>query len=206
MLILGAGGFAKQLLDTLLQTPSLGAPIFFDDITPEEDIDLRHDFTVIRTWDEVAAHLLSDSRFALGTGNPAHRSMLFGRAVAAGGRPVSIISPHARVSSFHTAIGEGVSILEGVVVEAYATIGDGALLNLKAMVTHDCKVGAYSELGPASCMLGRSELKERVTLGAGATLLPRLTVGSDSVVATGAVVTADIPKECTVAGIPARQI
>jgi acetyltransferase-like isoleucine patch superfamily enzyme len=43
-----------------------------------------------------------------------------------------------------------------------------------------------------------------VWLGAGATVLQGVTVGSDAVVAAGAVVTRDVPPRALVAGVPAR--
>lgn len=45
-----------------------------------------------------------------------------------------------------------------------------------------------------------------VWIGANAVVLPGVTVGCHSVVAAGAVVTADVPDGCVVAGVPARII
>lgn len=45
-----------------------------------------------------------------------------------------------------------------------------------------------------------------VWLGAGAIVLPGVTIGDDSVVAAGAVVTKDVPANVVVAGVPARVI
>ena len=45
-----------------------------------------------------------------------------------------------------------------------------------------------------------------VWIGANAVILPGVTIGEQSVVAAGAVVTKDVPSYCVVAGIPARKI
>jgi len=47
-------------------------------------------------------------------------------------------------------------------------------------------------------------IQRNVWLGAGATVLQGVTVGSDAVVAAGAVVTHDVPPGTLVAGVPAR--
>ena len=49
-------------------------------------------------------------------------------------------------------------------------------------------------------------LESNVWLGAGATVLHGVTVGTDSVVAAGAVVTRDVPPATLVAGVPARLV
>lgn len=45
-----------------------------------------------------------------------------------------------------------------------------------------------------------------VWIGGNATILPGVTIGSNVVVAAGAVVTKDIPDNCVVGGVPARKI
>jgi len=49
-------------------------------------------------------------------------------------------------------------------------------------------------------------LQENVFVGASAIILKGVTVGRNSVVASGAVVTRDVPSDCIVAGSPARTI
>ena len=47
-------------------------------------------------------------------------------------------------------------------------------------------------------------IERNVWLGAGATVLQGVTVGSDAVVAAGAIVTRDVPPRTLVAGVPAQ--
>lgn len=49
-------------------------------------------------------------------------------------------------------------------------------------------------------------IKRNAWIGAGATILPGITVGENSVVAAGAVVSKDVPDNSVVAGIPAQVI
>ena len=49
-------------------------------------------------------------------------------------------------------------------------------------------------------------IERNVWLGAGATVLQGVTVGSDAVVAAGAIVTRDVPARTLVAGVPARVV
>jgi len=56
------------------------------------------------------------------------------------------------------------------------------------------------------CSQGQVIIKDGAYVGANATLLEGVTIGEESIVAAGAVVTKDVPPHSTVAGVPARQI
>jgi acetyltransferase-like isoleucine patch superfamily enzyme len=43
-------------------------------------------------------------------------------------------------------------------------------------------------------------------IGAGAVVLPELSIGSNSVVGAGSVVTKDVPDNCLVLGVPAKVV
>ena len=45
-----------------------------------------------------------------------------------------------------------------------------------------------------------------VWIGGNCTILPGVTIGSNVIVAAGAVVTKDVPDNCVVAGVPARVV
>lgn len=74
------------------------------------------------------------------------------------------------------------------------------------------KVSLLSEGHPispterASLVPGHIHIKESVWIGAGATILPGVTIGENSVVAAGAVVSKDVPANTIVGGVPAKII
>ena len=74
------------------------------------------------------------------------------------------------------------------------------------------KVSLLSEGHPVdpsdrqSLIPGHIHIRKNAWIGAGATLLPGVTVGENAVVAAGAVVSKDVPSNTIVGGIPARHI
>jgi acetyltransferase-like isoleucine patch superfamily enzyme len=76
-------------------------------------------------------------------------------------------------------------------------IGAESLVAFKTLILTRCaKTGAA-----LSTRIGR-----RCFIGGGAVILPGVSIGDESIVAAGAVVGADVPPRCIVAGNPARVI
>ena len=58
-----------------------------------------------------------------------------------------------------------------------------------------------------NCLIGKPiVIKNNAWIGASATILPGITIGENSIVAAGAIVTKDVPNNTIVAGNPAKQI
>lgn len=74
------------------------------------------------------------------------------------------------------------------------------------------KVSLLSEGHPVSSedrhslMVGHIHIKKNAWIGANATILPGVTIGENSIVASGAVVSKDVPDNTVVGGIPAKVI
>jgi acetyltransferase-like isoleucine patch superfamily enzyme len=74
------------------------------------------------------------------------------------------------------------------------------------------KVSLLSEGHPVSVKerhiltAGKIIIQKNAWIGANATILPGVTIGENSVVAAGAVVSKDVPAKTLVGGIPARHI
>lgn len=83
-------------------------------------------------------------------------------------------------------------------------IGDNALIGQQvviATINHDFAPGKRGNMFPAPVKIGN-----RVWIGARATILSGVTVGDNSIIAAGAVVTKDVPANVVVAGVPAKII
>jgi acetyltransferase-like isoleucine patch superfamily enzyme len=91
---------------------------------------------------------------------------------------------------------------ELVVIEDDVTIS----FRVTVIVHDDAKRMDRTEAGAGNGTVAPVVLKRGCYLGAGALLLPGVTVGEDAVVAAGAVVTRDVPAGTVVGGVPARVI
>ncbi len=107
----------------------------------------------------------------------------------------AVIGNRCKISS-HSFICEGVTIEDGVF------IGHGV------MFTNDRFPEAVNDAGELKSaddwVLETIVVKERASIGSGATILPGISIGKGALVAAGSVVTKSVPDYMVVAGNPAR--
>lgn len=205
MLIIGAKGFAKELLEAILQENPDRDVVLYDDVNSDAPELLFDKYRIIQIEDDAARYLSEiDERFALGVGNPHTRLKLCEKFIRLGGKLATVISPFAKIGSNSNVIGEGTNILTNAVIESENTIGRGCLIHVGTLISHNVSVGDFCEISPNSNLLGNVKVGNFCSLGTGSIILPNLSVGDNAVVGAGAVVTQDVPNDVTVIGIPAR--
>lgn len=205
MLIAGAGGFAKETLELLLQQGYSGNIYFFDDINGSVP-KIHGKYEVLNLETQLIEMLEANPWFCIGVGGCREREVLFNKCILAGGRPYTLISPYARQGVNGISIGEGSIIATGTVLTSDISIGRGSLVNLNCTIGHDSKIGAFCELSPGVHLSGHCELGDYCAIGTGAVLIPGVKLGSHVTVGAGAVVTKDISSHTKVVGIPARPV
>jgi acetyltransferase-like isoleucine patch superfamily enzyme len=97
----------------------------------------------------------------------------------------------------HVGINEGVSIfaLDEIRIDDYAMIAD--YVSIADATYHDLAPGLPARTAPV-------HIERNVWLGRNVVVLPGVTIGANSVVAAGAVVTRDVAPNTLVGGVPAR--
>jgi sugar O-acyltransferase (sialic acid O-acetyltransferase NeuD family) len=204
MVVIGAGGHAKEIAGIFAELHQEDDLIFYDDVTPNLPQLLLNRFQILRNSYDVKKVFERDPRFVIGVGNPAIRELLAEKFITFGGQLTSIISPFANIGKFDVTLGEGLNIMTGAVITQDVFIGKGSLVHIHSSVHHDCRIGEYCELQPGSHILGHVSMGNHCVIGSGATILPRLTLGNNVVVGAGAVVTKNLSDGVMVKGVPAR--
>jgi len=113
---------------------------------------------------------------------------------------------------FYTNFGRHIKLGKNVFVNHACTFLDLGGITIEDDVQIGPKVNLITENHPLAPLnrksldLGSILIKRNAWLGAACTILPGVTVGENSVVAAGAIVTKDVPDNTVVAGIPAKVV
>jgi acetyltransferase-like isoleucine patch superfamily enzyme len=111
---------------------------------------------------------------------------------------------------FDVQIGDNVKIQNGVFVYHGVTLEDGVFVGPRVCFTNDMFPRAIAPDGAlktdADWEVGTILVRYGASLGAGAIILPDVTIGRFALVGAGAVVTRDVPDHGLVLGNPARLI
>jgi sugar O-acyltransferase (sialic acid O-acetyltransferase NeuD family) len=205
MLIIGAKGFAKEVLEVFQRLNTLDNIAFYDDVNVDIGSFLFDEFPILKSENEAKTFFESMTKeFTIGIGNPFLRYKLFQKFSDLGGIYSNSISRDCQIGSYDVEIGIGTNVLPNAVISNSVKIGMGCIVYYNVIITHDCKVGNFVELSPNAILLGRVDVGDFSQIGANATILPNVKIGKNVIIGAGAVVNSDIPDNCVAVGVPAK--
>lgn len=203
VILLGAGGHAKVLLDILLEKniEVLG-------IAEKDGTDLPsglYGVPVIGSDSDVQQYPPDKVELVNGigsVGSTALRQKVYERFKRQGYRFTQVIHPRA-VVSIRAELGEGVQIMAGAVVNIGTRIKEDSIINTNASVDHDCLIGAHVHIAPGVTLSGGVTVGEGSHIGTGASVMQGIEIGANVIVGAGAVVIDNIETGKTICGVPA---
>jgi sugar O-acyltransferase (sialic acid O-acetyltransferase NeuD family) len=226
LLIVGAGGFGREVLTLALDNPKCRVEWQIAGyLDSRRDIlkGFASDFSQIRdaaqASDEVRAlyrrdypvlgdplqhEPQPDEVFVCALGDPAHRLRYAQPLLDKGAVFISLVHPRAAVSAYST-------IAPGCIIGPFAALSPDAHLdafvtvNSYSAVSHDVRVGPWTEIGGHCLIAGGAVIGERVRIHPGSIVAANAQIGDGAVVAAGSVVFGKVPAATTVMGNPARR-
>lgn len=113
--------------------------------------------------------------------------------------PTVTILPEAKIAP-------GVWINAGCIIGYKAEIEPGVIINTGAQIDHHNVLKKCCQVDPGVVTAGNVTLWDRCHVHTGSVIVNRIEIGADTIIGAGAVVTENIPPNCTAVGIPARVI
>jgi sugar O-acyltransferase (sialic acid O-acetyltransferase NeuD family) len=202
IIIIGAGGHAKVLMDTLLDQDKdiIG-------IVDKEASKLGKDLLGIRvigTDDIVFKYQAEKISLVNGIGSVQQTSLrknINDQFKQKGYSFANVIHSSAIIAK-DVKLGEGVQVMAGVVIQTGSTIGMNTIINTKASIDHDCKIGAHVHIAPGVTISGSVEIGDGAHIGTGAVLIQGIKIGRNSLIGAGSVVIRNVMPETTIIGVP----
>jgi len=200
IIIYGAGGHAKSVLEMVSQTGAFHIVGIIDDnqtLTGSSVLGIP----VLGTRDLLSQLAEQGVRLAAnGVGGIVDigvRVRLFELLAGSGftfpslHHPRATIEPSARIS-------EGVQIFAHAYVGSEAVLRERCMVNTGAVISHDCEIGAYTHIAPGALLAGHVHVGERALVGMGVTTIIGLKIGDGARVGNGAILLADVPEKAIV--------
>jgi sugar O-acyltransferase (sialic acid O-acetyltransferase NeuD family) len=205
MLIIGAKGHAKEILDILYKQKEQNI-VLFDNISEYQKSALLYNhYKIITSLFALEEYFKNnDLQFCTGIGGTKVKASLVEKIEALGGQYETIVADNAIIGSFDVIIGQGCNIMQNVFISNSVKLGKGCLINYGATLHHDINIGNYCEVSPNATILGRCDIGNYVSIGANSTILPDVVIGDYAKIGAGAVVTKNVEPKTTVVGIPAK--
>jgi sugar O-acyltransferase (sialic acid O-acetyltransferase NeuD family) len=206
LLIVGAGGFARETAEALRAINSLGDRWHL--LGHLDDDPATHGRAVgssLVLGPSGLVHEYPEAAVVVCTGRPSNyfsRKQIVRRLALDAGRYARVVHPAASLA--HDAeIGEGSVLLAGVVVTAAARIGRHVAVMPSVVIPHDDEIGDFVTIASGVRLGGGVFVGEGAYLGAGALVREGLRVGEWSLVGMGSLVLSDIPPNTVAYGSPA---
>jgi sugar O-acyltransferase (sialic acid O-acetyltransferase NeuD family) len=200
LLVVGAGGHAKVVIDAARSAGSQFRLVLADD-----DERKRGQMVLsLKVIVPVTDALNGVDAFHVAIGNNGARERMSDHLIAKGLVNRAIAHPRACISKA-ARIAEGVFIAAQGIVGPDARVDRGCIINHGAVVDHDCHLGAFTHIAPNVTLGGGVRVGRRVLIGAGANILPGVSIGDDCVVGAGSVVLSDLEPRGVYVGVPTRK-
>ena len=204
VVVVGGGGHAKVVLDTLLLQGIDIVGISDPALNP-----LHEEMLGIPSigGDEAILQLSSDRVWLVnGIGSIAsteNRRRIFESFSERGYRFASVIHPSAVISR-DAHLEEGVHVMAGATIQPGARIGRNVIVNTRASVDHDCDIGDHVHIAPGATLSGGVTVGEGTHIGTGAATIQSVRIGRGCIVGAGAVVLRDVADGMTIVGAHSR--
>ena len=215
LLLLGAGGHCRSVLDSLLS------------LSIYQEIGLvDNQYRETSKADTVPYNILSECKYMGGDdslerlfsegyteafitvgsiGNVTVRKNLYTKLKQIGFRIPNIFDKSSTVSRY-SILGEGIYVGKNAVVNANAQIGNCVIVNSSSVIEHDCIIGDFVHAASGCILCGNVQVEKETHIGAGSVIRQGIHIGAETIIGLGSVVVKDIGSNVVAYGNPCIEV
>jgi sugar O-acyltransferase (sialic acid O-acetyltransferase NeuD family) len=191
VILLGAGGHAKVLINTLLllKREILGY-VVAEKMDKVEMLGIQHlgDDEDVLQYNPQSVELVNGLGVLPGK---TVRWKLDNDFSVEGYSFMTVVHPSA-VVALDVKLSEGVQVMAGSVIQPGVEIGRATIINTKVSIDHDCDIGEYCHIAPGVTMSGDVTVGKNVHIGTGSSVTQGITISDHAIVGAGSLVYKDV--------------
>ncbi len=184
--LLGAGGHAGVIVDTLKQNKQIISAIYSEDESVTRKV--LAGIPILKNENDIFEHNFEAISLVNGVGSlpkSTSRKKIYNKFNEHGYHFLQVISKYAYISSFAT-LGKGVQVMPGAIIQAGAVIGDNTIINTGAIIEHDCIINNHCHIAPGVTLSGQVTVGNSVHIGTGANIIQNISIGDNAIIGAGA--------------------
>jgi sugar O-acyltransferase (sialic acid O-acetyltransferase NeuD family) len=206
ILIIGAGGFALEVIDIIEALNSVNFKYniigIIDDYKKDFPLTKYH---IIGTTNVFGDYIGVSAVVAIA--NPKIREKMFDKLAEQGIKTPNLIHPKSEISN-HARIQEN----SGVIVNCYAqisaaaNIGKAVIVDSHSYIGHETTIEAFVTIYPGVSISGNCRINEYAEIGLGSNIIQGLTIGKNSFIGAGSTVINNIEENKLAVGVPCKPV
>lgn len=202
IVVIGAGGHAKVVIDILLKDSTKKIVGIVDD--GFEKLKCRDIFgiNILGKVSELE-RFPKDYSYIIAIGNRDVRDRIVKKYPYL--KYINAISPRAYIAN-GVEIGVGTVISHNAVINPDTKIGNHCIINTGAVVEHDTLVGDLSHIAPGVIICGGVTIGRGCWIGAKSVVIEGKSIGENCMIGAGSVIVRDVEKNSKVYGNPGRVV
>lgn len=201
IVLIGAGGHAKTIVDTLEKSVEYEIAGFMCDGIVNSVV--YRGYRILGSDESAKSIYDSGIRCAvlaigfLGKSTLRQRLMEYYINI---GYEFPVIVDSTAIIAEDVRIGIGTYIGRGAIVNADAEIGRACIVNTGAIIEHECVIGDFSHVAVRAVVCGQVTIGENVFVGANATVIQNVIIEDDVVIGAGALIRKGVLSGASVVG------
>ncbi|HHZ0526524.1 TPA: acetyltransferase [Escherichia coli] len=199
LIIIGAGGFAKAVIDSLDHNEYA-----FEGFVDSLKSGMHQGYPIV-------GHSLSDISlpteyyYFIAIGDPDDRALWLSQIRDLKLETINVIDKTAIVST-RSSIGTCIYIGKMAIVNCDSQLEDGVVINTRALIEHGNHISYCTNISTNVVLNGDVYVGEKSFIGSCTVVNGQIKIGSSTIVGSGSVVIRNIPNNVVVAGTPTRLI
>lgn len=199
LIIIGAGGYAKSVIDSLGNKYKLVG--FIDEFKHDKE---HLTYPILgKSIEEIENY--EDYEYFIAIGNNEDRFKWYNILKQYKLKLINVLDKSAIISK-ETEFGEGCFVGKMAIVNSNVKIGDNTIVNTKALIEHGCTIHSNVNISTNAVVNGDVVVKDGAFIGSSSVVNGQLTIEEWSTVGSGAVVVKNVSKNTVNVGVPARVI